>query len=87
MDKRRNKKTEQGNPYYNLANAIIIVTVEDFRYYSKRLLKNPSNTQAIHIVNECTEFFQSQWFELLTNISGTELLEKLRREINGLYQS
>ena len=56
------------NCYENLANAIIVQAVKDYKYGDNRL------------VIECEQFFHSDWFRLLTNVDGDMLISKIKEE-------
>lgn len=60
------------NALHNLANAIILRAVADYRTALK------GNDE--HVIYECERFFRSEWFMHLTNIDGEFLIEKLRKE-------
>lgn len=68
------------SPYENLANAIILQAVKDYRYARHKLRKNPNNAKAKAEINECERFFLSDWFGVLTNLDGEILLQKLKQE-------
>ena len=57
------------NPYQELANAIIVSAVKDYRR-----TKNPAERKEL----EC--FFRSEWFTSLSNLNGEVLLEQLQKE-------
>ena len=57
------------DPYQELANAIILQAVHEYR-----------DTMNQKTLSEIEKFFLSDWFEILTNINGRDLLMKLRRE-------
>ena len=57
------------DPYENLANAIIMRAVEDYRLAEDR-----------RTLKEIEGFFLSDWFSVLTNLDGAALLQKLREE-------
>ena len=65
----------------NLANAIIVQAVKDFRPAYLRIKKNPNDETANRIVREITKFFHSDYFCLLTNLDGFVLLKKIMQEI------
>lgn len=67
--------------YENLANAIILQAVKDYRCALKQLVRNRGNVQAIQTKNNVEWFFRSELFSILTNIIGEELLSKLRTEV------
>ena len=57
------------DPYQNLANAIVLHAVADYR------LTNDSRE-----LEDLERFFRSDWFAALTNIDGEALLRKLQEE-------
>ncbi len=72
------------NPYEELANAIILQAVRDYRDALKKLAKGRKNTAAKDTKQECERFFRSQHFSGLTSIDGEMLIEKLNEEENDL---
>lgn len=57
------------SPYEDLANAIILRAVKDYRRsYNSRELE------------DIERFFRSDWFGVLTNINGEMLIRRLREE-------
>ena len=50
------------NPYENLANAIILQAVKDYRAAGKKLKRNPKNKDAKLMVEDCERFLCSDWF-------------------------
>ena len=64
--------------YENLANAIILQAVEDYRAALKRLKRDPHNTSARQTAREVEEFFLSDWFKALTDADGEMILNRLR---------
>lgn len=71
-----------GNCYEELANAIILQAVKDYRDSSKILEKGRKNYEAKAIKSDCVRFFKSGWFSILTNLDGEALLEKLEEEVS-----
>lgn len=69
--------------YYELAKAIILQAVKDFRPAYRRLLKHPDDKAAASRVKEITEFFCSEYFCLLTDVDGSRLLKKIIEEEQG----
>lgn len=57
------------NPYQELANAIIILAVKDYR-----------RTKNLAERKELERFFRSEWFSFLSNLNGEVLLEQLQKE-------
>lgn len=70
-----------GNPYENLANAIIVKACEDYRVALKKIKHNPKNKDAIDEALSLERFFCSQWYQTLTSVDGDFLIRKLRDEI------
>ena len=66
--------------YENLANAIVVRAVEDYREALKTLNLIRENEDALAMKEECGRFFQSGWFMALTKVDGKWLLRKLREE-------
>lgn len=66
--------------YHNLANAIILAAVDDWRDAVKRLKRKHNNELAYKTKVECENFFLSSYFDKLTNIRGEDLLRKLKEE-------
>ncbi len=68
-------------PYENLANAIILRAVEDYREAQSDLKYNPSYSPAQYTVSEVERFFRSGWFSTLTSLNGEVLIRKLQKEM------
>ena len=69
------------NPYAELANAIVLSAVKDYRKSLKRLKKFPWDDTARRMKKECERFFLSGWFATLTSVDGDVLIEKLKAEV------
>lgn len=72
------------DPYENLANAIVLQAVKDYRDALRRLKKKPSNKAAMSDAMECKRFFRSGWYKTLTSVDGEYLINKLREEAKSL---
>lgn len=59
-----------GDPYHNLANAIIVMAADDYirAIKSKDILRQ----------REIESFFYSDWYQVLTNVDPFELVESLK---------
>ena len=68
--------------YTDLANAIIIQAVKDYRKALKTLKRYPRYEPAKAVVAEVEEFFRSEWYRTLTSVDADMLMTKIRREIN-----
>ena len=66
------------NCYHDLANAIILQAVEDYRDALNGKSYNYKPPE--YIVKSVEKFFRSNYFKILTNVSGEYLIEQLRKE-------
>ena len=57
--------------YENLANAIILQAVNDYR-----------NTNSLGKQADIERFFRSRWFSILTSIDPEFLITKLKKEVS-----
>lgn len=67
-------------PYENLANAIVMQAVKDYRQARHKLRKRTKNAEVKAMIEDCERFFLSEWFETLTNVNGESILKKLQQE-------
>ena len=63
-------------PYRRLAAAIIIQAVRDYR----RVKNNRRNKTDTYTLDEVERFFRSDWFGILTDMSGEACLNQLKSE-------
>ena len=68
--------------YHELAKAIILQAIKDFRPAYLRLKRCPDDRAATARVKEITEFFCSEYFCLLTDVDGPRLLKKIMKSID-----
>jgi hypothetical protein len=68
------------DPYEELANAVVLQAVKDYRDSKKALIKNPRNNAAQKMKGECERFFKSEYFAIFTSIDGKSLLAQLEKE-------
>ena len=74
-----NESTELITWEEELANAIIIQAVKDYRAILKR--KRPSHKDLHeHKKQECEDFFHSEWFSILTKVDGDLLMRRIQEE-------
>lgn len=66
--------------YENLANAIVLLAVKDYRSARRRQKYHSKNKEAKLIIEDCERFFRSDWFGVLTSVDGKALLRKLKEE-------
>ena len=69
--------------YENLANAIILQAVKDYRVALKCLKVNPRNKTALADKEEIERFFRSGWFSVLTRVDGEMLIRSLQMEVDA----
>ncbi|KGK87391.1 hypothetical protein DP68_11255 [Clostridium sp. HMP27] len=67
--------------FFNLAGAIILQAVKDYRGALKTLKKYPYSIEANKMKSNVERFFRSRWYSELTNIDGKMLIKKLRDEV------
>lgn len=70
------------DPYENLANAIVLQAVNDYRKALKCLKMNPRSRSAKEDRENLERFFRSGWYQALTSIDGRMLIEKLNEEVS-----
>lgn len=69
--------------YENLANAIILQAVKDYRMALKSLKANFRNRTAQADKAEIERFFRSQWYSALTDVNGEMLIRSLQKEVDA----
>lgn len=65
----------------NLANAIVLEAVKDYRKALCTLSLNPHNRSAQYECRSIEQFFRSGWFGILTRLDPELLISKLRAEV------
>ena len=71
------------DPYQNLANAIVLSAVKDYRDALKRLKKKPNNKLAADERDDMERFFRFGYFAILTEIDPEYLIDRLNKEVFG----
>ena len=72
----------QGDPYENLANAIIIQAANDYIAALRKIRKHPDNKAALHEAMSIENFFHSGWFGTLSSVDPDYLIERLRKKVS-----
>lgn len=67
--------------YENLANAIILRAVKDYRIALKMIKKHPCNRTAAYTKQEVERFFRSDLYASLTSVDPEMLIRKLNEEV------
>lgn len=74
---------QAGDPYENLANAVIAQAAEDYRAALKKIKAHPKNKDAIDEALRIERFFRSGWYQTLTSVDGECLNRRLQAEIRS----
>jgi hypothetical protein len=69
------------DPYEDLANAIVLLAVKDYRDALKKLMKHPRHESAKRAKAEVERFLRSDWYRELTAVEPEILLRKLKEEV------
>ncbi|MDD3415966.1 MAG: hypothetical protein PHY47_18510 [Lachnospiraceae bacterium] len=75
------QRTINEEGFYNLAEAIILQAVKDYRYALRTLKKYTYSLESNKVKSNVERFFRSKWYSELTNIDGKILIKKLREEV------
>ena len=65
------------DPWEELANAIVLQAVKDYRLVLRTKEHSP---KAAKTIKECERFFRSSYFGILTTVDPEYLIKKLRKE-------
>ena len=76
-------KNSNLNPYEELANAIVLQAVRDYREAVKKLSRRRKNRDAQFTKEECLRFFRSKWFSQLTDLDPEFLIRRLDEEVTA----
>ena len=72
--------------YENLANAVIIQAVHDYRKAYGKVLRGRSDKNTRDKIEELEQFFTGEWIEVLTSLDGNLILNTIRREEKAVYE-
>lgn len=67
-------------PHENLANAIIVQAVKDYRDAKKKQGRKRTDLETNRTIIEVESFLLSDWFYCLTSVDGNVILKKLKSE-------
>ncbi len=73
--------TENFEPWENLANAVIVTAVRDYKRVLVKLKRNPNNKAAGKEKQELEGFFYGSWFEMLTNLDPQYLVKRVQKMV------
>ena len=71
------------NPYENLANAVVLQAVKDYRDAAGKLSRGKKNIMAEQRKTECETFIKSQYINVFTDLDGNALLSQLEKEVEA----
>lgn len=69
------------DPYEQLANAIVLQAVKDYRKALKKLMKYPRHETAKRSIADVERFLRSDWYRELTTVEPEIILRKLKEEV------
>lgn len=75
------KAVDDREAWENLANAIILSSVKDYRRALLHLKRNPDSRSARQAVAWEEKFFYSSWFEVLTDLDPSYLIRKMKETV------
>ena len=67
--------------WWDVANAIILQAVEDYRHARYRNRKRPYQQKTEQEIRDIEQFFCSEWFSILCTLDGSRLLRDLKKQI------
>ena len=70
------------SPYEDLANAIVLTAVEDYRESLRILSLNPNNHYAVGEAHSIERFFRSGYFGILTRLDPEMLVSRLKKDVS-----
>jgi len=70
-----------GDPYENLANAIVIQAAADYKRTLRTIRRDPISASAKERANHIERFFHSEWYRHLTKVDGKLLVKKLKEAV------
>lgn len=71
------------NPYEELANAIVMQAVKDYKTALKYHFCHPNKTEYARKALHLERFFHSSWYKMLTKLDGEQLINGVRRKVRA----
>ena len=75
------KVVGENEAWEDLANAIILSAVRDYKRALLHLKRNPDSQSAKRAVEREEQFFYSSWFEVLTDLDPSYLIRKMKEMV------
>lgn len=79
------KVVDERKAFEDLANAIILSAVDDYKRALIRQRRHPESESARRDVGELEKFFYSDWYEVLTDLNPSYLIRKMKEAIDEKY--
>ena len=67
------------DPYKELANGIVLRAVLDYKAAMRRLARGKIVLSTMKEIKELEDFFRSDWFKVLSDLDGEEVIQQLRK--------
>ena len=65
--------------YERLAAAIVVQAVKDYKGALRKEARGKATDSTQGTIVSCEHFFKSEWFEMLSDLNGVALMEKVRK--------
>ena len=65
--------------YERLAAAIVVQAVRDYKGALRKEARGKATDSTQGTIVSCEHFFKSEWFEMLSDLNGVALMEKVRK--------
>ena len=79
------KDVSMQEAWEDLANAVILAAVDEYKQDLIHLARNPDSKAAQARAARQEQFFYSDWYDTLTNMDGRRLIRKLKEIIADKY--
>ena len=68
------------DPYRELACAVVMQAIDDYRTAVRNLKQNPRHTESLLMKADCEQFFRSDWYRMFHPLDGETVLRRVREE-------
>ena len=65
--------------YERLAAAIVVQAVKDYKGALRKEARGKATETTQGMIIRCERFFKSEWFQMLSDLDGVALMEKVRK--------
>nr|DAH06917.1 MAG TPA: hypothetical protein [Caudoviricetes sp.] len=70
--------------YRDLANAVVMQAVKDYKHILHKLKKQPVEKQLLCVKGRIESFFYSEYFNILTDVDPYVIVEQLKMEASSV---